>query len=685
MSASDVAARESENITALGAVAGGCSKERMSVTTCTRCGQPLRPGIFTCPTCGAAVAPNGNLGQANFPSPFAGGQPQSPASAFYGAPQNGGNGAFSAGSLISNDALPDWLLQAGGGSGGLQPNGAYGQGVAPAPGYGQPPQQRGYGQMPPSGDLGQPSPSYLAPSPAYAQPAASSAQALFDESALPDWLRQATTGYDVGQQPTAYQPVAPQPAYGGPAQYSAMPTGPAYAPGGYAGYPPPPPQRGGRSGGLAQSPYPGASQASAFPSLDMAGAHPANNAGGMSARGLIDSGALPGWLGGQPSQMPASSNSSFPGGNGMSAQSLIDETALPQWLRAQPAAPAQPVPQQRVNPVLPAGSWAAPATADEPLPTWLNQVYMDANVPRVEPARAPSDWLSPRQPSAPLISSSAPAEGRLSASAFVDESALPEWLKSQGGLPAQAALPPAPAGSYAGSSPAQVARDGFAAYTPGGQAEDAAPAKFSISDLIDPEALPSWVSGQTAGVGWTNKQPSIQAAASSTSLRAAPSASQTFQAPSGEDGGWDEPNLPSWMRSLGGEDKQPSSVYQSAPSARAPQDGLMRDDSIEPGASASRRRGQPIPSAELPPWLRAQRAGTGAGSPQIGGYAHQPPREPAGQQDWWPEESEPAQQWTDWDEDGFGSEYDAGMEYREHGDGRQDKQRGGWRRLFGRH
>lgn len=697
MSAAPVVARESEKITALGAVAGGCSKERISVTTCARCGQPVYPGAPACPTCGLALMGVQNGGPANQPPAFAPGQ-QQPNFGYPGAARNGngnGNGSFSAGSLINSDALPDWLMQAGAGAPAAQPaNGyGYGRGQAPAPGYGQAPQQPMYGQPPVSGGLGQPR--QMAPNQFSGPLGPAPAQSLFDESALPDWLRQAASSYDVGQQPTAYQAAAPNPAYGGgPARYAAPPgppgppgppQAPGYAPNGYNGYSPAP-QRGGPSRGLGQPAYPN-TQANAFPSLDMAGANAMGNGGGMSARGLVDSGALPGWLGGQSSQSPMSDGASIPGSGGLSARSLIDDSALPQWLRAQ-AAPAQAAPQ-RMHPPVPANPWSAPATADEPLPGWLNQAYMDANVQRIEPARAPSGWLSPGQGSGPLGGPAGHADGRLSASAFVEESALPEWLKSQGGVPA-ATTAQGMAASYAAPSPAagQESRH-FGAYVPGGAsapAEDARAEKFSVSDLIDPEALPSWVSGQgtSSGAGWASKQSSVLAAASSTSPRAASSTLEAARAPGQDTGGWDEPNLPAWMSSLGDEDNQPSRAHQGAPASRAPSDERMRDAPPGPGASSPRRRGQPIPSEELPPWLRSPQAGP---APRNGGYGNQQAsqRQPASQQDWWPEEQDQSQQrWTDWDEDNFGAEYDGGMDFSQDGDTRQERQRGGWRRLFGR-
>jgi hypothetical protein len=423
-----------------------------------------------------------------------------------------------------------------------------------------------------------------------------------------------------------------------------------------------------------------------------------NRAAGMPAHALIDSGALPGWLAGQPNSAPAVSGG-LANGDGMSAHSLIDETSLPQWLRAQPAAsPARAMPRPPATAAAPVAPWSAPATADEPLPTWLNQVYVEANVPRVEPSRIPSGWLAPQAPMSPPSDRYAGAAGGgLSASAFVDESALPEWLKSQGGVPAQGSAQPSQmlAGSYVASATPSESRD-FGAYVPqGAQAaqtariEDDGPARFSVSDLIDPEALPSWVSGKSASVGaaWTSNQPAAQTAGSSTLRREAASARALPTGAETDGGGWDEPNVPGWMRALGDDqDGQPSAAYQSASSPRGQSGDLARGGLIDPSASATWRRGQPIPSAELPPWLRAPNAARDGAGARGADYGYQQSgREPMGRADGWPEDAPRETEWTDWDEAGYNdADYDAGAEYQDDRDRRREKQRGGWRRLFGR-
>src|SRR5262249_58796894 len=105
-----------------GADPGG-PKETTSVTTCPRCGRPTPAGVAVCNACGARLAPS----TSPMPMPPEDAMPEwmrqfqaSPAQGYMGqgylaaAPQAPDGGmspsqGFSAGSLMSEDALPDWL------------------------------------------------------------------------------------------------------------------------------------------------------------------------------------------------------------------------------------------------------------------------------------------------------------------------------------------------------------------------------------------------------------------------------------------------------------------------------------------------------------------------------------------------------------------------------------------------
>ena len=631
-------------------------------------------------------------------------QPQPQAQAYGGQAQQ-----FSAGSLVSEDALPEWLRAVGQVPAAPQQprmswdSGAAGagwNGTAQANGYPQGyPAQQGAGQGMGYG-AAQPAPATSAPL-SYGQPA----NALFDEAAIPDWLREASKGHEIDPQPQS--PLLPS---------SFSPQAAPYTPG-FAGQAQPQP--------AAQS------ASSAFPSIDQAGMHqlPPPSPAGLAGNALLDPGALPQWLGGQQAASGQLVGQANPGG--MAAQSLIDESALPQWLRAEPNAPSAPAPSYYA-PGAPAptvsGRFAASANA-EPLPAWLNQVYADANVARIEQPPAPVGWNAQPAPPSQVPAagmSAARSGGGLSAGGFVDESALPEWLRSQGAMESPAA-PPAPplagrvapqyvppAGGWAASTmlgaSGQFNMEQPAAQGPSGH--------FAASDLIDPSALPSWVSGQEAAAppsfsstsGWTSRQPAVplsnQAAAQPAQFYEPAQPAWGAAEPQWDDGAqlnWnDAPPQPfradhdPHFGSPLDLDDYSASEWQ-APAPPAPRRGP--DPRVgERAQDSGRRRGAPIPTEELPPWL--QRGGPvpgmqggqmqapaprgGYGAPQHGGRGGPYDEYDAG--DW---EAMPpgGEQWSSWDESQYGDDagYDAAFaDYPPPDADQQGRRPGGWRRIFGR-
>ncbi len=549
------------------------------------------------------------------------------------------------GSLVSEDALPEWLRQANSGGGAPQPqpaSGGWGASAGPAPSA-QPPYNAvgappippapanygGYGQNGQFGYGASGGPAYGAgqnrplASSAYGQmpgvgaPAGAinpgaPASTLFDESALPDWMRQAGA-QSAGLPANPYQQQAP----GGP--------GMGY--GGYQGQPPSPPAP------PAQPMLPPPSNA--FPSIDRAGGfQPAPQAqGGLAGQSLLDPGALPQWLSGQagaPAQGGGYGGAVAPS-SGMVAQSLVDESALPQWLRAQPDAPApaaHAAPGFGAAAPAPPAAWNAAPVAEEPLPTWLNQVYSEANVPRTDalqqhasanPWGAPGGYRS--SVSVPLsgglgagrTSGALPPEvSGVPASQFVDESALPDWLRAQGAPPApsNAMSPMSPMSPGAmpgmGTAPTPDAR-AIPAYVPpaaSGAPEARAGMSFSASDLIDPDLLPQWVRGDNgAGAG---NGPAPQATFSS-------SAGWTSKAPAVPGSGILPPPPPApaspWQQSVTS-DQLPAWQGNSSPGqgsdvlygGRPPGPGQLGDESARFGGG--RPAGGGIPAHELPPWLQ---------------------------------------------------------------------------------
>jgi hypothetical protein len=167
--------------------------------------------------------------------------------------------------------------------------------------------------------------------------------------------------------------------------------------------------------------------------------------------------------------------------------------------------------------------------------------------------------------------------------------------------------------------------------------------------LIDPSALPDWVTSQnpapapsfSSATGWTVKQPA-----------AAPIAEDDEEA---------------WQSGGRYPDAPPPRRYNSS-YGRMPDMPEAELDRRGTGNGIGRRRGPPIPSNELPVWLQ------GAGGRQA---------------DWEDGAQEAAPQWDDWDDDSYA---DDGNGYARQNEYAQDdydaepapEQRGGWRRIFGR-
>lgn len=692
-------------------------------------------------------------------------QPAYPNGAGHSAPQHypqpqpfgGPPQQFAAGNLVNDDALPDWLR-----SGAetatppqapysAQPQPSWNAGSAaagagwntgaPANGYGsglpaQPAQGQAMGF-----EAGQPSPLTSGPL-GYNQPAGG----LFDEAALPDWLREASRGQAAEPPPQPARYPQPSPSPYGPGA-AALPPSTNGLGGGYGAYPQPPmpPQQQpfGQPAAPAQPP------SSAFPSLDQAGMRqpPTAAEAGLSGRALLDTGNLPNWLGGHPGPVEQPGGAGV--GSSMTAQSLIDETALPQWLRAEPNAPTAPAtPGPAAVPPPPVSSRIAASASAEPLPAWLNQVYTDNNVARIAPQSPPPTWgmypanAAPAPASAPRPSTASAGGGAgMSASEFVDESALPEWLRSQGAIETPAAAAPnAPFGgepatervapryvptadtwnaSLGSGGSGQLPTDHAAGAEAGGQ--------FAASDLIDPTALPGWVRGAEAPAaptfsstsGWTSRQPAAPASAShhARAPQETPAAwnagaaewetgggSGALDAQAFRDDGYNQwspqrdettdDGAEGWYSS------GPQAPFREQPMA-APNGRGQGPRFGERAPNTDRRRGPPIPSEDLPPWLQRggdprDMHGMPGNQPRVsgapGGYGPAQGGRPMGPAtgyddgSWGGAPQNGAQPWSNWDDGqyggaGYGEAY---ADYPRPESDQQGRQRGGWRRLFGR-
>lgn len=436
------------------------SETRSIVTTCPRCGQPLRAPVAACPRCGQRFAPPAQPPQSA--------QPQNGYGGYNGNP----------GYNTYDDATPAWMQQA-------RPQ-------APQPP--QPPQPPRQPQQPYQQPPQQP-PAYGQPAPQQGARPGFSVNELVSEEALPDWLKQASAD---SAQPTQRQPT-PGAAYSAPQARQPYPPAnvpavPASSPAYPVAYPPANQLAyGGFAPMPAEEPPAARPDASAFPSIESAGSYqaPLAGGGGLPAGSLLDPNALPGWLSGQQGQAASVSMRS---GEGMRAHSLIDDTALPEWIRNEPqgngngtAGAAALAPARAALPP------AAPAWGGYPVPAPVSPATPASPAYPAYPA-APATPMAPTAgayPQAGYGSMQPPAltpmDGRMngqmngqqgfSARDLVDPDAMPSW--------------------------AQPAPEARAAQPQGGAGQ------WSASDLIDPAMLPGWVRENDAATPQGGAQPGL--------------------------------------------------------------------------------------------------------------------------------------------------------------------------------
>lgn len=500
-------------------------KERKTVTRCPQCGQSVHPATPVCPTCGLRLTQSASYADADPNAPpwlrqlqADQQQPYAPTvgnTARVPAPQPG---------MYPPQQPPGyqqgWPSAAPNGApGGMPPawdNGNAAWGPQAGPGMGQRPGDGAYQQGQQAGQ----------------QVARVNGAPLFDESALPDWLRQS---------PDVPQPPAPS------------------------------------QNGAGQAMPPAMGGANAFPPIEQAGQFPPSPpaAGGMPAHALLDSSALAQWAGGQ-AMVPAQPQYGMPGNDGLPAQSLVDEQALPQWLRAQP----NEAPSQAPNSSVP--RWIANPSGNEAPPSWLDQPFSGAQGAPASGAGAPWQAGPPaQQPAVPSYGQN-PQPNQMSASQFVDESALPEWLKAQGG---QTGMPAANGnGGGAGAAPPWSPQQQPPAAQPSVPPRaDVPQGRFSASDLIDPNAMPQWARGGEAA-------PSFDSA-----------------------NGWAGPQQPSSPGDAAAGNYGRSSM-------RREMNGNGNGHSGRSQAMPSAQRPEPLPTSELPSWLQDQRAQQHYAQHQYQGY-----------------------------------------------------------------
>lgn len=325
-----------------------------------------------------------------------------------------------------------------------------------------------------------------------------------------------------------------------------------------------------------------------------AGTQPTYSNGGpnnYSGNNQVDDGSLPGWMrseqgdtGNMPSsQQPALRPSSMPAPNtdgvilasgNMSASSLIDEQSLPSWMQESSKAQQQ-------------GIAASSLLQPEALPPWLRNA--GPQFPTSPSSLLPS--ASGTQPQTPPTMMSIPNS----------------WSgpgTAQPMQPSQPSQPVPPVSQPLTQQPVQQVQQAQPAFPPQG---------FSAQELIDPQSLPPWLSGQQAGA-------TGGASVSAASLL-------------------DMNALPPWLRESGqGQAGQPGAMMPppSNVPGQGPMPGMMQSPQppqmqppVQQTSSGNLAAASFIDMDALPAWLRApdgqpgNMGQGGPGMPGAAGYARQ--------------------------------------------------------------
>jgi hypothetical protein len=313
-----------------------------------------------------------------------------------------------------------------------------------------------------------------------------------------------------------------------------------------------------------------------------------------SGRGNMDAQeqpALPTWLESlRANERPRTSAS----GQSFSTADLVDEDDLPGWMRPEHAEMGEDV-----N----AGQYGTPRPSSMPAPN------TDAGMPPprgfsasslIDSASLPS-WVQGNQ-QAPGSGSYFPGEAQapFSAASLIEPDSLPSWITGQ-----QSQQPPAQSWSGSGSATSNASQQAQS----GRVDPETPPRLMSAQDLIDPQAMPSWMSGWP---GETNQPTQLnQPGQQSRQSQPGQMAQSTWQPPQAAPGNGDSGSglsaaslldmnaLPSWLR-------EGQQGYTGQPGQ--PGQG---------GSNSNLSAGSLIDMNALPAWLRnadSQPQGTPPGS-----------------------------------------------------------------------
>jgi hypothetical protein len=527
------------------------------------------------------------LREASETSPLAGAETPAPAGAKAGpGAQAPGAGPLSAQSLLDEASLPDWLRK-------IEADGP------PAP-FKSP--------LPTTGGL-----------PGGTTSGIFSAAELIDTNVLPAWLKtepEKASAPGTAQAPAAAATPAPAPSLGSSSNvFSAaelidtqmLPTWLK------------------TTGAESRSANPAAAAPEALPSAAASGV--------FSPAELIDTQALPAWLkqegkqaeGEKAASLSEPSVAAGASSGVFSATELIDTQALPVWLKQEGSIPppAPPVIEEQAESLsklspLPAGfakqqtgSFSATELVDtQALPAWLK----GAADPSASLPPAPSTRSNPL--------SASEGEG-FSAAELVDTQALPAWMKQ--GEAAGPLASPGPA-NFSGQMESGAAGDGLLS---GSFAPEHG---FSAPELIDTQALPSWL--KEAGAEGRTEVPASAATSQPVQQGQPPRADLPGTGSLEGASLIDHKELPEWLqgqgnferpgaRAAGNEEEMPQARVPRRPRIstevnRAPSQAAASVFSSVLGPTAGEDRAQAPSAGRGSPQQQAPRVGTGSATPQRG-------------------------------------------------------------------
>lgn len=309
----------------------------------------------------------------------------------------------------------------------------------------------------------------------------------------------------------------------------------------------------------------------------------ANQAGRDSQKNTYEHSDLPAWLESlrvnEQLSSPANEQPFF------SSADLIGEEGVPSWMRPESAELMEKSDSAKYAAWRPAWT-SAPNTDDEIVPPKgfpASSLIDEQSLPR---------WIHGNQQNSEASAFSAPDTQRnFSAASLIQPDALPDWMYSLS-PPSQ---PAAPYNSIWGDEQtldnSQVRINSFSPNSTGIDS-NSPPQRFSAHDLIDPQAIPQWMSGQQAGFPPGSASQGGQAGFPASSLL-------------------DVNSLPVWLHE--NEHAQSSQIYSDLVQANSPgQPGLA------PNVPGGLTAGSLIDRTSLPAWLSSSEAQQQTGMPAMG-------------------------------------------------------------------